>query len=105
MNRRHHAITLQQATQESPTLAALAALTRDSSARLKAIEMLIPPALRPALQAGPIDGTSWCLLVRSSAAAAKVRQLLPAFEAHLRSRGWEVNAIRLKIQTANSAVS
>ncbi|RYE41109.1 MAG: hypothetical protein EOP24_38275 [Hyphomicrobiales bacterium] len=99
MNRRHRAITLQQATQESPTLAMLASLTRDSSARLKAIEMLIPPALRPALQAGPIDGTSWCLLVKSNAAAAKVRQLLPAFEAHLRSRGWEVNAIRLKIQT------
>lgn len=99
MNRRHHAITLEQATQESPTLAMLAALTRDSSQRLKAIEGLIPPALRPAIQAGPIEGTSWCLLVRSNAAASKVRQLLPAFEAHLRSRGWEVNAIRLKIQT------
>ncbi|RYE38966.1 MAG: hypothetical protein EOP24_45600 [Hyphomicrobiales bacterium] len=99
MNRRHRAVTLQQATQESPTLAMLASLTRDSSARLKAIEMLIPPALRPAIQAGPIDGTSWCLLVKSNAAAAKIRQLLPAFEAHLRSRGWEVNAIRLKIQT------
>ncbi len=99
MNRRHYAVTLQQASEESPTLAKLAALTRDSSERLKAIEMLIPATLRPALQAGPIDGDCWCLLVKSNAAAAKIRQLLPALQAHLRSRGWEVNAIRLKVQT------
>ena len=98
MTRRHYAIPLQQATQESPTLARLTALTRESSDRLKAIEALIPPLLRPALQAGPIEGTCWCLLVRSNAAAAKVRQLLPAFQAHLRSQGWEVSSIRLKIQ-------
>lgn len=99
MNRRHYAVTLQQASEESPTLAKLAALTRDSSERLKAIEMLIPATLRPALQAGPIDGDCWCLLVKSNAAAAKIRQLLPTLQAHLRSRGWEVNAIRLKVQT------
>lgn len=99
MNRRHYAVSLQQATQESPTLARLSALTRESSQRLKAIETLIPPMLRPAVQAGPIEGDCWCLLVRSNAAAAKVRQLLPAFQAHLRNRGWEVTAIRLKVQT------
>lgn len=99
MNRRHHAITLQQASEESPTLHMLTALTRDSSERLKAIELLIPASLRQAIQAGPIDGTTWCLLVKSNAAAAKIRQLLPALQAHLRSRGWEVNSIRLKVQT------
>lgn len=99
LNRRHYAITLQQASEESPTLLRLTALTRESSERLKAIELLIPAALRPVIQAGPIDGDTWCLLVRSNAAAAKIRQLLPALQAHLRSRGWEVNAIRLKVQT------
>ncbi|HRM00174.1 MAG TPA: hypothetical protein PLE22_12100 [Acidovorax sp.] len=99
MNRRHYAVTLQQASEESPLLARLTALTRDSSDRLKAIEMLIPASLRPAVQAGPIEGDSWCLLVKSNAAAAKIRQLLPALQAHLRSRGWEINAIRLKVQT------
>ena len=99
MNRRHYAIPLQQASQESPTLARLTALTRDSSAQLKAIEDLIPPLLRPAVQAGPIEGGSWCLLVKSNAAAAKLRQLLPAFLAHLRTKGWEVDSIRLKIQS------
>ena len=99
MNRRHYAVTLQQASEESPLLARLTALTRDSSDRLKAIEMLIPASLRPAVQAGHIEGDSWCLLVKSNAAAAKIRQLLPALQAHLRSRGWEINAIRLKVQT------
>lgn len=99
MNRRHYAITLQQASEDSPTLARLSALTRESSERLKAIEPLIPAMLRPAIQAGPIEGDTWCVLVGSNAAAAKMRQLLPALLAHLRSRGWEVNAIRLKIQT------
>ena len=99
MYRRHYAIPLQQASQESPTLARLTALTRDSSARLKAIDGLIPPLLRPAVQAGPIEGGSWCLLVKSNAAAAKLRQLLPAFLAHLRTKGWEVDSVRLKIQS------
>ena len=98
MNRRHYAIPLQQASQESPTLARLTALTRDSSARLKAIEGLIPPLLRPAVQAGPIEGGSWCLLVKGNAAAAKLRQLAPALAAHLRSKGWDVQGIRLKVQ-------
>ncbi|MFN7856428.1 MAG: hypothetical protein ACK5OA_07585 [Acidovorax sp.] len=99
MTRRHHAITLQQASQESPTLARLTALTRESTDRLKAIEALIPTGLRSTIQAGPIEGDSWCLLVRNNASAAKLRNLLPALQAHLRSRGWEVNAIRLKVQT------
>lgn len=99
MHRRHHAVTLQQAADASPMLAQLAALTRESSERLKAVESLVPPALRPALQAGPIEGTTWCIMVKSNAAAAKLRQLLPAMQAHLRSKGWQVNVIRLRIQT------
>lgn len=96
--RRKHALTLLQATQESPTLARLADLAADSSARLKAVQMLIPPSLRGTVQAGPVEGATWCLLVGSAAAAAKLRQLLPALEAHLRSSGWEVQAIRLKVR-------
>ena len=99
MTRRHYAVTLQQASEESPTLHMLTAMTRDSSDRLKAIELLLPAGLRQSVQAGPIDGNTWCLLVKSNAAAAKIRQLLPALQAHLRSRGWEGNSIRLKVQT------
>ena len=99
MNRRHYAVTLEQASQETPILAKLVALTRDSSQRLQAIKTLIPIGLHAAIQAGPIEGDSWCLLVKNNAAAAKLRQLVPALLAHLRAQGWEVNTIRLKVQT------
>ena len=96
MNRRHHPVPLYQAAEESPTLARLAQLARDSGERLKAIESSIPPALRSAIRPGPIEGTTWCLLVEGSAAAAKLRQLLPVLQAKLNRLGWEVTSIRLK---------
>ncbi len=97
-NRRLHPVTLQQAAQDSPTLARLSQLARESGERLKAIETLIPQPLRSAVRAGPIDGTAWCLLVDSNAAAAKLRQVIPALLAHLCDRGWQVNSIRLRVQ-------
>jgi hypothetical protein len=98
-NRHHHPVTLLQAAEESPTLARLAELARESVERLKAVAPLIPDTLRPAVQAGPIDGPAWCLLVSNNAAAAKLRQLLPALQARLLDRGWQVNSIRLKVQS------
>ena len=83
----------------APGLARLVEMGQESSKRLKTIEALLPPALRSSVTAGPIEGPFWCLLVQGNAVAAKLRQLLPALEAHLRTRGHEVNAIRLKIQT------
>ncbi len=79
-------------------LARLSELSRDSVARLKAVEPMIPAVLRSSVTAGPIDGSNWCLIVNNNAAAAKLRQLLPAMEAHLRTKGWQVNPIRLKVQ-------
>jgi hypothetical protein len=93
-------VSLYQATQESPTLARLSDLALDSSARLKAIELLLPATIRSSIKAGPIEGTEWCLILSNSAVAAKVRQLLPALQAHLNTRGWEINSIRLKVQTS-----
>lgn len=95
--RRHHAITLMQASEEAPTLAPLLALMRESSERLRTIESLIPVLLRPSVQAGPMEGTQWCLIVKNNAVAAKMRQLLPLLEGRLRHQGWEVSAIRIII--------
>ena len=89
-----------EACEEAPTLARLAQLARESRERLDAVEFLIPFPLRSALKAGPIDGTGWCLLVDSNAAAAKMRQLVPVLTAELQRRGWQVNSIRLKVQIA-----
>lgn len=103
MIRRHVPVTLLQATQDSPVLARLSALSDDSVARLKAVQSLIPAALRSAVTAGPIEDSSWCLLLDNNAAAAKMRQLLPALVAHLRSKGWEITSIRLKVQIGRRA--
>jgi hypothetical protein len=102
MNRRNHSFTLLQATQDSPTLAHLTGLAMESSARLKSIETLIPVALRSAVRPGPIEGSVWCLILDNNSIAAKIRQLLPAFESHLRTKGWEVSAIRLKVQAQSA---
>jgi hypothetical protein len=91
-------IDVLQACEDAPTLARLAQLARESRERLEAVQFLIPSPLRSAVKAGPIDGTGWCLLVDNSAAAAKLRQVLPALTAELCSRGWQVTAIRLKVQ-------
>ena len=97
MNRRHYPVPAHQAAEEAPSLARLAQLARDSGERLKAIQPFIPAPLRASVRAGPIDGTTWCLLVDSSAAAAKLRQLLPVLQSKLNSSGWQVTAIRLKL--------
>jgi hypothetical protein len=102
MNRRLHPVTLQQAAEDSPTLARLAQLARESGERLKAVECLLPPALRSAVKAGPIKGAEWCLLVDNNAAAAKLRQLVPALLGCLRDRGCEITSIRLKVQTGRT---
>lgn len=102
MQRRHQAIPLQQAAQESPTFARLAGLVRDSSARLNAIRTLLPAPLRASVQAGPFEEGVWCLLVSSNAIAAKLRQLVPAMQAHLNHQGMPVSSIRIKVQNRNA---
>lgn len=87
-----------QASQECPTLTRLTELAADSSARLKAVAALIPPALQASIKAGPIDGHDWCLIVENNSAAAKLRQLLPSMASLLQAKGWKVNSIRLKVQ-------
>jgi hypothetical protein len=56
--------------------------------------------MREHVKAGPVDENGWCLLVQNNAAAAKLRQLLPALCAHLRTKGHPVNTIRVKVMTA-----
>ena len=48
-----------------------------------------------------MEDTVWCLLVANNAVAAKVRQLLPDLTAHLRTKGWNVTQIRLKVSSGS----
>lgn len=99
VTRSHYAVSVQKAALDSPTLARLADLGKESALRLQTIVPLLPPNLRSAIVAGPINGPEWCLLIKTTAAAAKVRQMLPSLQSLLCQKGFEVNSIRLKIQT------
>jgi hypothetical protein len=91
--------TVEQVVDSAPTLAHFSAVARDTQNRLKAIAPLLPASLRPLVQSGGVEGDVWCLLVPNSAVAAKLRQTLPALCAHLRTKGWDVNTIRVKVNT------
>jgi hypothetical protein len=95
----HRSQTALQAVQGTPRLADLANRAMDSRQRLNAILPLLPIALRAAVQPGPVEADQWCLIVANNAAAAKLRQMAPALAAHLCTQGWQVNAIRVKVQS------
>lgn len=98
MHQRASPVSLLQASQNNPALARLMDLNRASQARLQAIMPLIPASLQGQVQAGPLEDEVWCLLLSGSAASAKMRQLIPDFEAALRAKSLPVRSIRLKIQ-------
>lgn len=93
--------TLEQVVDSAPTLAGLSAMARDTQNRLKAITPLLPASLRPHIQSGGVEDDVWCLLVANSAIAAKLKQSLPALCAHLRTKGWNVNTIRVKVKSTS----
>jgi len=95
--RLHRPVSALHAVQGAPQLAQLVQLAAESRARLDTVLPLIPPGLRASVQAGPVEGDTWCLLVYGSGAAAKIRQLTPALAAHLRSKGRDVTDIRLRV--------
>ena len=90
---------LAQALQRSEPLARLGQLLRDSAARFDAIRPCLPAALAPHVKPGPVDDLGWSLLAANASVAAKLRQLQPRLEEVLRDRGWQVSAIRVKVQS------
>ena len=86
-----------QALRANETLGLLTQRIRDSQARLAALQPLLPPAMRALVKAGPIDAEAYTLLVGNQAVSAKLRQMLPALEAHLRTRGWDGPPLRIKL--------
>lgn len=97
MERRHYAISLEQAAQDSPTLAKLTERVRLSSDCLVAIRPMLPPTLRTLVQAGPIDEGVWHLLTPSNAAAAKIRQFAPAMVSMLQAKDLPIKEVRIKV--------
>ncbi|MDO5625145.1 MAG: hypothetical protein Q4G71_10690 [Pseudomonadota bacterium] len=97
---KHHSVTLQQAVQNTPTLARLSELAGQSAARMALIRPLLPPALRTLVRPGMPEPDSWCILVPHAAAAAKLRQLVPALLQALAAGGHPLQSLQVKIASA-----
>ena len=89
-----------QAMARSEPLSALTQRLRASQARLDAVLALLPAAMWPHVKAGPIDDTGWTLLATNNAVSAKLRQMLPALDAHLQAQGWAGPPVRVKLLSA-----
>jgi hypothetical protein len=84
--------------QASPALARLVDRLRESNAMFASILPILPPALLPSVRPGPLDEAGWSLLGANAAVAAKLRQLAPRIEQHLRESGHAVAEVRIKVQ-------
>ncbi|WP_083438527.1 DciA family protein [Caldimonas brevitalea] len=100
MNRRaDRTLPIHEALSRHAGLARIQQLMRESNERFEVVRPLLPPALAAHVKAGPVDEQGWSLLAPNGAAAAKLRQLQPRLEEALRQRGWQVSAIRVKVQS------
>jgi hypothetical protein len=92
-------LAISEALQRSAPLALLRQRLQDSKARFAAIQDLLPIALARHVKPGPVDDESWSLFAANASVAAKLRQLVPRLEERVRQRGWQVSAIRIRIQS------
>ena len=92
------ALRIEQALQQSAPLVRLRQLMQDSNERFAAIRPALPATMAAHVKPGPVDETGWSLLAANASVAAKLRHLQPRLEELLRERGWQVCAIRVKVQ-------
>jgi hypothetical protein len=91
-------VPISQALKDSEPLHGLLKRVAESRSRLESIQSLLPVGLRSSVRAGPLDDSTWMLLVDNAAAAAKLRQLLPHVVARLLEAGWAGPEPKVKIQ-------
>jgi hypothetical protein len=92
------AVPLARALQDSEPLLRLTERLRDSKRRFECIEVLLPKLLAAQTRPGPVDTHGWTLLATTGAVAAKLRQLVPLFDAQLALAGFDTLPIRVKVQ-------
>ena len=89
---------LHDALDGSVPLARLLERVQASRSRFERVASLLPPALLADVRPGPLDDTSWVLLVARPAAAAKLRQMVPTLEAELAAAGFPPVPLKIRIQ-------
>jgi Dna[CI] antecedent, DciA len=88
------------ALEAEPTMAQLAARIRLSQDLLNQVKKTcLPAGLKAHVVAGPIHDGEWCILVKSSAATAKLRNLLPDLEQTVEKLLGRKMTVRLKVMT------
>ena len=90
-------LPLATALGQSDSLTGLMQRVHASKARREAILPLLPPGMADDVRPGPLDDAAWVLLVGNAAAAAKLRQLLPAIDDLLRAQGFDGPVTRIKV--------
>lgn len=90
-------LALGQALDRSAPLTRLLQQVQASKDCLAAIVPTLPEGLRLQLSAGPLDEGGWTLLAANTAAAAKLRQMLPTLETLLREKALPGIPIRIKV--------
>jgi hypothetical protein len=93
-----HEQSIGHAAEQHPILSRLLPLAAASREMLQIVQPVLPPALANAVLPGKWDDTTWTLLARSSAVAAKLQQLTPQMLATLTARGRNVTAIKVRVQ-------
>jgi hypothetical protein len=96
-------LPIREALAQSEPMLLLQARIRDSRRRLECILTVLPSSVRPLVQAGPLDESGWTLLAANAAAASKLRHLEPLIQDRLRANGWNLSAIRIKVQAVKTA--
>jgi hypothetical protein len=98
--RTHTMLSLEQAVDSAPSLAALQQRIRESQRCLEWIQPALPIGLRTQIKAGPIQEAEWCLLASNASVSTKLRQLLPMLLTILSDNGAQISSIRIKVQAS-----
>ena len=93
----HEAQAVLNAAERAPGLGSLMATAQRNQKRLMLLKGVVPPIILGQLSAGNLEQGVWCLMLKSPAAAGKLRQLVPAMCAHLRTKGELVHDITVKV--------
>jgi hypothetical protein len=94
---RGKSVQVLKAAQSAPGLAQLIAQASRSRSQVDDLTGLVPDLILKQIHSGPMESGNWILMLKSGASAAKLRQMGPAICAHLRSKGWDIQSITVRV--------
>jgi len=94
---RGKSVQVLKAAQSAPGLAHLIAQASRSRSQVDDLTGLVPDLILKQIHSGPMESGNWILMLKSGASAAKLRQMGPAICAHLRSKGWDIQSITVRV--------